>query len=65
MNDLVFRLLGGILIFSGISIWFDPKYYSSRFQMTFDYTEIRVPVCLFLIIFGGLFIWTTFRKKKK
>ena len=64
MNDFGFRVLGFIMIISGISIWFNPTFFSSKFQMTFDYTEVRLPMCLFLIIVGGLFVWTTFRRRK-
>lgn len=64
MDNFGHRILGGIMIFSGISIWHDPIVFSSKFRMIIDYTEIRIPICLFLIIMGGLFIWTTFRTKK-
>ncbi len=63
MDSFGFRMLGGIMILWGIGIWFDPINHSSKFLMTFDYTEIRIPLCLFSIIIGSLFIWTTFRKK--
>jgi len=64
MNDFGPRMLGGVMIFSGISIWFNPISYSDRYLMVFDLTEIRIPICLFLVIVGVLFIWTTFRNKK-
>ena len=63
MNSFAYRMLGGIMIFWGIDIWIDPVSYSSKFQMTFDYSEIQIPMSLFSIILGSLFIWTTFKKK--
>jgi len=64
MDNFGPRMLGGMMIFSGISIWFNPVFHSSKFLMTFDFTEIKIPMCLFLIILGSLFICTTFRGKK-
>jgi len=57
------RILGGILVLAGISIWFDPVVHSSKFQMTIDYTDQKIPICLLLIAIGGLLIWTTYKKK--
>lgn len=56
------RILGFGLILWGISIWNNPIHHSSKFLITFDFTELRIPISLFLIIMGSLFIWTTFRK---
>jgi predicted transporter len=58
------RFFGCIFILTGLSIWFDPVVNSSKFQMTIDYTDQKIPICLLFIIIGGLLIWTTFRRKK-
>jgi hypothetical protein len=62
MNDIGFRLLGGLLILCGISIWIDPIQDNSRFQMTFDFVGIDELFGFFLICFGVIFIWATFKK---
>ena len=63
MNKRIIKLLGGVLIFSGITIWFNPNYYSSRFGITFDFSGVKWPFGGVLFILGGLFIWSSFRKK--
>lgn len=63
MNNLSYRVLGIVLILSGISVWLNPIKHSGTDLMTFDYTEIQIPMCMFLIIIGSAFIWSTFRKK--
>ena len=63
MNKTTIKLLGCVLIFSGISIWLNPVYYSSRFGLPFDFTGIKWPFGIGLIILGSLFIWSPFRKK--
>ena len=63
MNKVTFRLLGGILILGGISIWINPIFYSSRFGITFDYTGINKFLSIIFITLGVYFIWSTFKKK--
>ena len=63
MNKITFKILGGILILSGISTWLNPDYYSSRFGINFDFSEIKWPLCGFLVILGFYFIWSSCRKK--
>lgn len=64
MNNIIFRILGCILILWGISIFINPLHYSSRFGRIFDYTGISIPLGLIIAALGGIFVWSTFRKKK-
>lgn len=63
MNNIIYRILGCMLILWGISICLDPIQYSSRFGITFDYSDINKPLGLFIVIWGGIFLWSTFKKK--
>ena len=63
MNKIIFRLLGSVLILSGISIYINPVYYSSRFGITFDYTGINKLLSIIFVALGVYFIWSTFKKK--
>jgi putative Mn2+ efflux pump MntP len=63
MNNTIFKVLGGVLTFSGISIWLNPSYFSSRFRITFDFTVIKWPFGGILIILGIFFIWSSLRSK--
>ena len=63
MESFGYRVLGIILIISGISIWHNPIFHSRNYLMTFDFTEIRIPMSMFFVIMGSLFFWSTFRKK--
>ena len=46
------------MLLSGISIWVNPVYYSSRFGTTFDFSGIKWPFGGGLIILGAFFIWS-------
>jgi hypothetical protein len=63
MNKTIFKVLGGVLIISGITIWFHPAYYSSRFGIMFNFKGIEWLFGGGLIVLGILFIWSSFRKK--
>lgn len=58
-------LLGVILIFLGIGIIFDPKFYSYKFDYYIDFTGYNIPFGVFMVIVGVLLLWTTLEKKKK
>jgi hypothetical protein len=45
-------LFGSIMILSGISIFTDPIYFSSKYQMFFDHTYTRYILCPLLICTG-------------
>ena len=63
MNKTTIKILGGILILSGISIWLNPVYFSSRFGINFDFEGIKWPFGGSLVILGCYFIWSSLRKK--
>lgn len=65
MNNWLYRILGIILILSGISIWLNPVIYSRVDMMIFDFSEIKIIVSLLFIIIGIAFIWTTLNINKK
>jgi hypothetical protein len=64
MDNIIFRILGCVLVLWGISICFDPLHYSSRFGRMFDYTGINIPFGLIVAALGVFFIWSTFKKQK-
>ena len=47
----------------GLLIIIDPSFYHSRLDYYFDFTEVKWPFGLCLIVLGGIFIWSAFRKK--
>jgi hypothetical protein len=65
MNKFVFIFLGIVWGLFGILIIIDPKFYSWRYNYYFDFTGYNIPLGIFMIVVGGLFIWTSLRKKKK
>lgn len=65
MHNWLYRILGIILILSGISIWLDPIIYSRVDMMIFDFSEIKIIISLFFIIIGIAFIWTTLNINKQ
>jgi hypothetical protein len=58
-------LLGAILVVLGIGIIKKPRFYSYKFDYNFDFTGYNIPLGIFMIVIGGMFIWTSLRKKKK
>jgi len=64
MNNIIFRILGCILILWGISIFFNPLHYSSKFHLPFDYTGINIPLGIIIAAIGGFFVWSTYKKRK-
>jgi len=63
MDKITFRLLGSILFLGGIFIWIKPVYFSSRFEITFDFSSIKLSFGGGPIVLGIFFIWSSFRKK--
>jgi hypothetical protein len=58
-------LLGAILIFLGVGIIFEPRFYSYKFDYYFDFSGYNIPFGIFMMVVGVLFIWTTFKRKAK
>jgi hypothetical protein len=63
MDDFGPRFLGVVLILIGISLWINPQHYSTKYGVTFNFTDINIPCGFFLVALGVGFIWTTYRKK--
>jgi hypothetical protein len=64
MNDLIYKLLGFVLAAWGFCIWIKPIQFSSRFGITFNFTEVRVPFALLLIGIGSFFIFYKSKGRK-
>ena len=60
-----YLLLGVVLIIAGFLMMINPEFYSSRFSMTFDYTNIKYPLSMMLITVGLLLAYSFLRKKKE
>lgn len=58
-------LLGAILIFLGVGIIFEPRFYSYKFDYYFDFTGYNIPFGIFMIVVGGLLLWTNLKRKNK
>lgn len=63
MNRIIFFLLGIVWAVFGLSIIISPKFYSSKYDYIFDFTELKWPFGGFLVLLGSLFIWSALRKK--
>ncbi len=63
MGRIFFILLGIVWGLFGVLIIINPSFYHSELQFYFDFTEVRWPFGGGLLILGGLFIWSSFRKK--
>lgn len=65
MYKIPFRILGFALILWGLRIFLDPVYYSSGFGVTFDYTDINIPLGLIIAAIGIFFVWSSFKSRPK
>jgi hypothetical protein len=61
---MAYIILGILLIICGGSTIIHSKYYSSRYDMYFDFSGIEWPFGGLLIILGIAFIWTEMRKRR-
>ncbi len=62
-NNWQYIILGIILIIWGVSIIYDPVYYSSKYQLTWDFTEVKWPFGGFISVLGGCFLIYSLKKK--
>ena len=65
MNRIIFVLLGIVWAVFGFSIIIGPRFYSSKYDYVFDFSEIKWPFGGFLILLGCFFVWAALRKKAK
>lgn len=63
MSRIFFILLGAVWGIVGILIIMNPSFYSSYFHRNLDFTDVKWPFGGGLIILGGFFVWSSFRKK--
>jgi len=64
MNKLLNIFIGIFLIIIGSMTIVRPEFYSYRYERHIDFTGYNIPLGIFMIVVGGLFIWTSVRKKK-
>ncbi|MDA8326795.1 MAG: hypothetical protein M0033_11335 [Nitrospiraceae bacterium] len=65
MNRLLNIAVGASLIIFGIIIMIHPRFYDSAYETYFDFTGYNIPLGLFMVVLGILFIWTELRRKRK
>ena len=59
-----FRILGVCIILLGMRIINDPAYFSSKYPMLHNFSDIEWFYGAGLILIGLFSVWTTIRKKK-
>ena len=59
--NIIFLILGGVLFVFGIGIILKPRWYSNRFDYTFDFASINIPLGFALLAIGCLLIWSVVR----
>jgi hypothetical protein len=57
-------VLAVLLIISGISIYIDPVYYSSKYSIIMDYSNIKEPLSITLIFVGLALLWAYWKDNK-
>jgi hypothetical protein len=53
-----------LLIISGISTYIHPVYYSSKYSMIMDYSNIKEPLSILLVFFGLALLWASWKDNK-
>ena len=56
--------LAALLIIMGISTYIHPVYYSSKYSMIMDYSNIKEPFCILLVFFGLALLWACWKDNK-
>ena len=64
MERIMFILLGGSLFILGFAIVVNPRFYDFIYNYYFDFTGYNIPLGIFIIVVGILFIWTSLKKRK-
>lgn len=62
-KNIEFKLLGVILFLSGISIIIHPTYYSSKYSLILDYSEIKWLLGLSMSVMGAFFFMKSIKTK--
>jgi hypothetical protein len=63
MNRIFYILIGIVWGLIGFLIIIKPTFYSSYFNRELNFTDIKWPFGVGLILLGCFFIWSSFRKK--
>jgi len=58
-------ILGFSLVFWGVVVTLNPKFYNPIYRRVFDFTGYEIVFGGMLIAVGFLFIWTTLSNKRK
>jgi protein-S-isoprenylcysteine O-methyltransferase Ste14 len=56
--------LAVLLIISGISTYFHPVYYSSKYSTIMDYSNIKEPLSILLVFVGLALLWACWKDNK-
>lgn len=56
--------LAVLLIISGISTYLTPVYYSSKYNMIMDYSNIKEPLSVLLVLIGIALLWACWKDNK-
>jgi predicted RNA-binding Zn-ribbon protein involved in translation (DUF1610 family) len=62
-KNLQYKFLGGILIIAGVLLINNPKWYSSKYSMVLDFTEIKWPLGLAMSFVGFWALVNSFTSK--
>jgi len=65
MNKFGSIFLGVILFVLGVSVWYEPRFLSSKYQMTVDLTNVRIPFAIISCTVGILLVITSLRRNSK
>jgi low affinity Fe/Cu permease len=55
--------LGFVMFIFGVLVWHKPRYWSLRYQMVIDLTDVRIPFVILSCTVGILLVITGFRQK--
>lgn len=62
MNKILVMITGLVTSIFGISIIINPRFYDTIYGRYWDFTSIKLPFGVFLIILGLYFTWYSLRK---
>ena len=60
---ITYIILGVSLILIGVMMIIDPIFYSTKYNYTWDFTEVKWPLGCFLVILGSYFLVSNLKKK--
>jgi len=57
-------LTGIVSIILGLSVLFRPVFYSSKYSMVMDYTDVKEPLSIIFLIYGFYAVLVYFKNRK-